>query len=76
MNTEGILGRRLGWWRCFPLERTGQMPCGSCECFDRSTLECVQPGGRVSHEVLNMARVLYVEEPQYPDIEAVEDGDA
>lgn len=51
------------------------MPCGSCECFGRSTLECVQPGGRVSHEVLNMVRDLYVEEPQYPDIEAVEDGD-
>lgn len=68
MNTEGILGRRLNWWRCFPLEMDGRMPCESCECFDRSTLECVQPGGRVGHEVLNMVRDRYVKGPQCPEV--------
>ena len=68
MNTEGILGRRLNWWRCFPLELDGRMPCESCDCFDRSTLECVQPGGRVGHEVLNMVRDRYVKGPQCPEV--------
>ena len=69
MTTEGILGRRLNWWRCFWLERFGQMPCESCECFDRSTLECVQPGGRVGHEVLNMVRDRYVEDEEQDSFE-------
>ena len=73
MITNGILGRRLSWWRCFPLERYGQMPCGSCEFFDSSTLECVQPGGRIGHEVLNMVRDMYVKDLQCNEIEIVED---
>ena len=72
MNTNGILGRRLGWWRCFPLEIDGQMPCESCECFDSSTLECVQQGGRIGHEVLDIVRYRYVKGPQYPEIEIVD----
>lgn len=76
MKTGGILPGRLANWRCIPLEMYGLMPCTTCECFDRQTLECVSNGCHVSHELLNVIRDLHVEEPQYPDIEVVEDGDA
>ena len=75
-STEGLLGKRLANWRCIPLEEYGLMPCTTCECFDRQTLECVCNGCHVSHELLNVIRDLYVEEPQYPDIEVVEDSNA
>ena len=67
MNTGGILGGLLDYWRCFPLERTGQMPCDSCECFDSSTLECVQPGCRICNDVIDAVRDMYAKEPQYQE---------
>lgn len=75
MNTEGILGGRLRYWRCFPLEAYGLMPCDSCECFDVTTLDCVTPGCRISHEVLDLIRDLYVKDQSHLDIRYVEDED-
>lgn len=64
---SSILGKRFDGWCCLPLEMHGQMPCHVCPRFDRSTLECVGCGLRVSNDVLNELRDRYV-----PAIEAIE----